>query len=225
LQQHSSFQTDAVNYTKLTLAGGPDAVQAFRELIMLQLGKTILDDRSFVCVQSVDWKTAFVIAPPRRSASDFETAADGSELYSSLKLTNGYFLDLQYSLFIDPKDNFLKTDSSRMVYQSDDGGQDQFFRFEMNRNPLTHYPFAHLDVNGSWKAGPTPRPKDMEKVHFPTPRPTIESLIRLLVYDFNVKPKCDPSIFEPVLRACEQEFLKVARTSSKEPQPLPPEGK
>ena len=62
----------------------------------------------------------------------------------------------------------------------------------------------------------------MEKIHFPTPRPTIESLIRVLVYDFDVKSKCDPSVFEPVLRACEQEFLKVARTSSKDPQPLPP---
>lgn len=190
---------------------------------MLLLGKTILDDRSFVSVQSVDWKTAFVIAPPPRGASDFERAADGSELYSTLKLTNGYFLDLQYSLFVDTEDKFLKTDSSRMVYQSQDGGQDQFFRFEMNRKPLTHYPFAHLHVNGVRKSGFTNRPKDMEKVHFPTPRPTIESLIRVLVYDFDVKSKCEPRVFEPVLRACEREFLKVARTSSKDPQPLPPE--
>ena len=132
MQQHSAFLTDAVNFTRDTLAGGNDAVHAFRELIMLLLGKTILDERSFVTVQSVNWKTAFVIAPPPRLAVDFANAAEGSELYTSLKLTNGYFLDLQYSLFIDDKDKFLKTDSSRMVYQSDDAGRDQFFRFEMN---------------------------------------------------------------------------------------------
>jgi len=204
------------------LAGGDEAVYAFRELIMLLLGNTILDDRSFVSVQSVDWKSAFVIAPPPRGPAEFANAADGSELYCSLKLTNGSFLDLQYSLFVDESDRFLKTDSSRMVYQSDDAGRDQFFRFEMNRKPSTHYPFAHLHVNGTWKSETTPRPKGMEKIHFPTPRPTIESLIRALVYDFDVKPKCEPRIFEPVLRACEQEFLKVARTSTKEPQPLPP---
>ncbi|MBU6450785.1 MAG: hypothetical protein KGS72_03330 [Cyanobacteria bacterium REEB67] len=153
---------------------------------------------------------------------EFEAAGAGSELYSRLQLTNGHFLDLQYSLFVDPKVNFLKTDSSRMVYQSDDSGRDQLFRFEMSRQPANHYPFAHLHVNGHWKQGKAKRPKDMVKVHFPTPRPTIESLIRVLVYDFNVESKCEPRVFEPVLRSCEQEFLRVARTCSKAPQPLPP---
>ncbi|MBZ0188778.1 MAG: hypothetical protein K8F91_21220, partial [Candidatus Obscuribacterales bacterium] len=57
---------------------------------------------------------------------------------------------------------------------------------------------------------------------FPVARPTIENLIRLLVYDFDIHLHVEPSVFEPVLRACEQEFLKVARTMSKDPQPLPP---
>jgi hypothetical protein len=222
LQPPSSFLSEAVAHMQKMLAGGNDAVYSFRELIMLLLRKTILDHRSFVSVQSVDWKTAFVIAPPPRNPADFATAAEGSELYSSLKLTNGYFLDLHYTVFIDSKDKYLKVDSSRMVYQSDDAGRDQFFRFEMDRKPKTHYPFAHLHVNGNWKAGTAQRPKDLEKIHFPIARPTIENLIRVLVYDFGVKPQSEPSVFEPVLRACEQEFLKIARTSAKEPQPLPP---
>jgi hypothetical protein len=154
LQPPSSFLSEAVAHMQKMLAGGNDAVYSFRELIMLLLRKTILDHRSFVSVQSVDWKTAFVIAPPPRNPADFATAAEGSELYSSLKLTNGYFLDLHYTVFIDSKDKYLKVDSSRMVYQSDDAGRDQFFRFEMDRKPKTHYPFAHLHVNGNWKPGP-----------------------------------------------------------------------
>jgi len=191
---------------------------------MLELGNTILDSKSFVSVQSVEWRTNFVIAPPPRSPDAMKVASEGSEIYTSLRLNNDYFLDLQYSLFIDRSDGtqFMKTDSSRMAYQSDDGGHDQFFRIEMNRQPKTHYPFSHLHVNGIWKPGAKARPKDMEKVHFPIARPTIESLIRLLAYDFNVPTHIPPEQFEPILRSCEQEFLKVARTSSKEPQPLPP---
>lgn len=205
------------------LAGGRNSVHEFRELIMIQLGATVLDKSSFVSVQSVDWKSEFVIAPPRRPLDAIAGAAEGSELYTSLQLNNGYFLDLQYSVFIDKSDNlFLKTNSSRMVYQSDDAGRDQFFRFEMARQPKTHYPFSHLHVNGIWKGGLKPRPKEMEKVHFPIARPTIENLIRVLVYDFDVPSHTKPQDFEPVLRECEQEFLRVARTTSKDPQPLPP---
>jgi hypothetical protein len=77
-------------------------------------------------------------------------------------------------------------------------------------------------VNGIWKEGNSKRPKDMEKIHFSVPRPTIENLIRVLVYDFEVPPKIPAQVFEPVLQACEKEFLQVARLFPKEPQPLPP---
>ncbi len=192
---------------------------------MLLLGNTVLDAKAFLTIHSVNWTDSFVIAPHRRNSSEFEAAAEGSEIYSCLKLKNGFFLDLQYSLFLDKSDHsYLKTESSRMVYQSDNLGIDQFFRIEMNRVPKTHYPQSHLHVNGVWKNGSATRPKDMERVHFPIARPTIESLIRLLVYDFNTGSHTDAEVFEPILQACEKEFLNVARLTPKEPPPLPPKG-
>ncbi len=223
MQPPDAFLSEAIGHINATLNGGPDAVYAFREMIMLQLGRTILDTKSFVTVQSADWRSNFVIAPPPRSLNNIALASEGSEIYTALKLNNGHFLDLQFSLFVDKSDNFLKVESSRMAYQADDTGHDQFFRFEMNRQPQTHYPFSHLHVNGNWKPGKAERPIEMEKIHFPIARPTIENLIRVLVYDFNVPSHVQPKVFEPVLRKCEQAFLRVARTTSKEPQPLPPE--
>lgn len=43
------------------------------------------------------------------------------------------------------------------------------------------------------------RPKEMEKIHFPIARPTIENLIRVLIYDFDVPSHVGPDEFEPVL--------------------------
>lgn len=219
--QHDDFLSQAVELQKETLAGGPNAVYIFRELLMLLLSKTVLDSKSFLVVHSSSVPDSFVIAPHRRTDEQFFAAADGSEVYQSLKLRNGYFLDLRYSLFRDKEDDFLKIESSRMVYQSDDLGLDQFFRIEMARVPDNHYPQSHLHVNGNWKDGKAARPKDMERVHFPIARPTIESLIRLLVYDFEIGSHTAPEVFEPVLQACEKEFFNVARLTPKDAPPLP----
>jgi hypothetical protein len=223
VQAADKFRSETIEHLEATLNGGQESPNAFVQLIMSLLSNTIMDSKSFVCLNQGSSKYDFTIAAPRRKVTCYKDAADGCEVYSSLKLNNGNFLDLHYVLFVDPDDNnYLKTESSRMAYQSDDLGHDQFFRFEMARNPKTHYPFSHLHVRGNWKQGDKPRPKEMEKIHFPIARPTLENLIRVLVYDFEVSTHHPAAVFEPILRECEQRFLKVARTTSKKPQPLPP---
>jgi hypothetical protein len=96
----------------------------------------------------------------------------------------------------------LKTLSSNIQYQTEKAEDSWIFRYEYFRYAPPRYVYApgHLHVRGSH-----------EDIHFPTGRVTIESIIRMLAYDFKVPTNEDVEVWEPLLQQTEETFIKIAR--------------
>lgn len=132
-----------------------------------------------------------------------------------VRLTNDRYLRLVVSLFLDPggADPFLRTSMSLLQYQFDEAGDDWVFRYEYKRepDPEDSRPVGHLHVRGQLSTdGVLARKQTLDRVHFPCGRPTIESVIRLLIDDFGVPSDAPDPIWRPLLAETEREFLKVA---------------
>ena len=132
-----------------------------------------------------------------------------------VRLTNGRFLRLVVSLFLVPggADPFLRTSLSLYQYQFDEAGDDWVFRYEYKRepDPGDSRPIGHLHVRGHLSTdGALARKQTLDRVHFPCGRPTIESVIRLLIDDFGVPSDAPEDTWRPLLAQTEREFLKVA---------------
>ncbi|MEI6449137.1 MAG: hypothetical protein WCP98_04205 [Actinomycetes bacterium] len=54
------------------------------------------------------------------------------------------------------------------------------------------------------------RKETLDRVHFPCGRPTVESVIRLLIDDFGVPSDAPEEIWRPPLAETERDFLNVA---------------
>lgn len=130
-----------------------------------------------------------------------------------LPLQDGHFLRLTVSLFVDVEDrNYLKVEQASYQYQADPAGRDWIFRYEYLRNPPHHYPPSHLQINANLRVpGVLPANMDLERVHFPVGRLSIEWVIRLLAEQFNVPCREGPEIWRPVLAESEKIFIDIAR--------------
>ena len=85
-----------------------------------------------------------------------------------------------------------------------------------NTNVYKH-PLSHLHVRGKLEEiDALPSGAGLGRVHFPTMRISLESVIRLLVDHFGVKTNTEESIWRPILNCAEDEFFRDAK------QPLNP---
>lgn len=103
---------------------------------------------------------------------------------------------------------FLVAESSYQ-YQHDEDDRRWVFRYDYRRNPNDPYPGAHLQVRGALEE-PTADGRALERVHFPTGRVSLESVIRLLVEEFRVPCGLPLEVWRPLLEESERLFHEHA---------------
>jgi hypothetical protein len=105
----------------------------------------------------------------------------------------------------------LKVLDSSYQYQLDRAGDRWIFRYDYLRYPMALHPAAHFQVRGNLVEGSLPLAhKTLERVHFPTSRVSLESIIRLLVQEFGVTCNRPDDVWRPVLDESEQTFMRIA---------------
>ncbi len=104
----------------------------------------------------------------------------------------------------------MKVEQARYQYQCDDIGSRWIFRYDYVREPKDQHPATHLQVRGQLSEKATLHKGLLERVHFPSGRISIESVIRLLIEQFSVTPHTPTDIWRPVLAESEQIFESIA---------------
>jgi len=100
----------------------------------------------------------------------------------------------------------MKVEDANYQYQLDRQGDCWIFRYDYERNPPNEYPPSHLHIRGNLHEICLPPAKQLEDIHFPVLRGSIESVIRLLV-QFGVRCNKAQSFWRPVLALSEGLFL------------------
>ena len=199
----SSTLTDIRRFNAACRDGGPGALRAFADLTSRLFCLTVGDPR----------KGAVHIEYGERRGHG--TVAGGfGKGEEAIVLTNGYLLVLTVALYIDETkpDNFLRASLSKYQYQTDrPGNKSWIFRYEYKRDPGdSRHPAAHLHVDGDPRCGDMKCGRELRSIHFYTGRPTVESTIRLLIEQFEVRPNSPREVWQPALGESEQSFLNVA---------------
>jgi hypothetical protein len=109
--------------------------------------------------------------------------------------------------------NYLKIRNSSYQYQHDKAGKKRVFRYDYLRKPSHPHPACHLQIRGDLIHPITDMP--LERIHFPTRRISLETVIRLLVDQFEVPCNSDADIWRRVLAEGELLFMPIAH----EPDP------
>ena len=187
------------------MAGGPDAIEAFRQLLSFLLSKTILDKSGAVRT----------ILGPRADSGVISGWGSDPLSLSPLPLTNAYFLRLTVRVYREKQEDGsykLKVSSSSYQYQRDasEGSEDWIFRYDYIRDPGHKHPESHCHVRGNLLSGEVLGEKPLQRVHFPTRRMSIESIIQLLIQDFGVPANTDASFWKELLNESVSEFHKIA---------------
>ena len=185
-------------------AGGPEAFEPFRELVSRLLSLTILGPGSGVRLFYMTDSREKGIVAGLQSPTD------------ALILTNGCYLRLSITLYVAPasESRRLKVEESSFQYQTDRDGKHWVFRYDYLRNPPYQYPGAHLQIRGALSERVLGQGM-LEKIHFPTWRMPLESVIRLLADQFHVPCNAPPELWRPVLAESEKAFAEIAH------KPLP----
>jgi hypothetical protein len=186
--------------------GGPQAFEAFRNFVSHLLCLT---------VGAEDAGVHLVL--DKRSREKTATLQGGyGRGDSAVLLTNGRYLKLVVSLFLNPQaeDNFVRVRLSNFQYQTDALGDDWVFRYEYERDPgARRHPGGHLHIRGQeFTCQDVKIARTLEDIPFPTGRPTLESTIRLLIEQFGVPSSSDSSVWRPVLDKSEEDFLRIAHS-------------
>ncbi|MBI4460044.1 MAG: hypothetical protein HY648_08305 [Acidobacteria bacterium] len=128
-----------------------------------------------------------------------------------LLLTNGRYLRFSITLYVAPasENRRLKVHESSFQYQTDRDGKHWVFRYDYLRYPSHLYPGAHLQMRGNLSE-PVLGQVMLGKVHFPTWRVPLESVIRLLADQFGVPCNSEPELWRPALAETEKAFAEIA---------------
>lgn len=187
----------------------PESFQAFRELIQLLLGNSILSPHAFVCLAKGPRQGAFIVG-----------GYNSKPKVDPLPLTDGRYLNLVYRLVLhQTKDGpRVKVESSVFQYQMDKDTDRWIFRYDYVREPPEPHPSAHVHIRGNLAEPCLQDKQSLDDVHFPTNRVSLESVIRLLIEQFNVPPNNPSSIWRPLLAQTEALFLDIAHKSLSGPQ-------
>ena len=132
-----------------------------------------------------------------------------------LQLRNGWFLRLLLTFKVEPSLSAggaqkLKTLSSSIQYQRGPTDDSWVFRYEYSRLATNHYAPGHFHVRAV-PIEPVALSRNLEDVHFPTGRVTLESIIRLLIDDFGIAAAEPEEVWRPLLFETETAFLTIAR--------------
>lgn len=187
--------------TKQYQAGGRDAFEAYRDLVSVLLGITILAPGGGVRLFS---------APGERERK--MVLGGWLSVTDPLPLTDKRYLRLTMSLYRERVSAGwrLKMEKSALQYQIDADGQQWMFRYDYLRYPPEPHPAAHIQIRGTLTEPILPPGMPLERVHFPTMRVSLEAIIRLLAEDFGVPCQTPSDVWRPVLAESEAAFLAVA---------------
>jgi hypothetical protein len=185
------------------MAGGPESFAAFRDLVQLLLGCTVLAQGEFVRLTQRD-----------KGVQDVRVVGGASGPTSPVRLRDGRWLRVAITLFLDRGSNRLKVEKSSYQYQVDQDGQREVFRYDYLRQRGEEYPSCHLNVHGELQEDVLPSGTTLARVHFPTDRVSLEAVIRLLVRDFKCETAYPATIWGPALETSEVEFQKIAHRPS-----------
>jgi hypothetical protein len=198
--------------TQTYKAGTQQSFQAFRDLVQLLLGLTVMADNEFVGLVSFGDSTRRVLGGRAGPTSP-------------VRLRDGWWLRVAYSLHLAPhegKTKRLKVEQTSVQYQgneSDDqgGGLKEVFRYDYLRVDDSKHPKAHINIHASLVEADVLAPgATLARVHFPTSRVSLEAILRLLIVDFKVPTATDDEVWQPVLATSEMAFQEIAH------QPEPP---
>jgi hypothetical protein len=216
MKQNSPLPND--NLTEIrelfeaTKQGGKDAPVAFQKLFQYLLSQTILAGGQSVRLYRLGSHSFVLSGYPHPKAESNASSDDIFRTFKALELKNKHYLYLYIRAYLDKDDrNFIKVRDSRYYYQLDTDGRQLVFRFDYERFGPEIHPPGHVHIYGKHWQAENNLPQ-MSKVHFPAGRPTLESIIRLLINDFGIKPNTADDVWRPILKYSEDEFLKMARS-------------
>ncbi len=183
---------------------GRKGAQAFCDFVNELLRATVMDKHDAVGLHALDKRTKLYALGGRERVSS-----------SPLRLNDDSgFLRLTMQLRIDHGPHkYLKVATSCIQYQrlEEDSDKSWVFRYDYFREkPDYKYPLAHLHINGNPCCSCLPDGKELRRVHFPSGRVSIESVIRLLVDHFDVPCNKDEHVWRPLLEKTERRFWEVA---------------
>ncbi len=124
----------------------------------------------------------------------------------ALQLNNGLYLKF-FMKFSYGTSNPLTITSSSFQYQVD--GASSYtrrfvFRCDYDTSPKDKHPVAHLQING--KLNEDVVKKNLEDIRFPLARPSVESLIILLIDGFGLSPNDETGDWRKILAYSENAF-------------------
>lgn len=171
---------------------------AFRDLVSLILNCTILHPSGGVQIAS-------------GPGQDFVLGGWKGPI-DPLPLTNGLFLRVSMTLYREGTDQGprVKVRSSSYQYQLDREGEQPIFRYDYFRFPRKQYPASHLQIYGTLAYA---QQVDLDRVHFPTHRVSLEAVIRSLIEEFGVQSRTQPEFWRPLLAESEATFLGIHHRS------------
>ena len=185
--------------TRYKAGKNPDSFRAFRDLIQLLLQATIIPARAAVrVIKGPNEKVRILGGYPGPN--------------HPLELNDGRFLRVTMSLFwtASPQGERVKVENSSFQYQMDQTGDRWIFRYDYVREPPAPHPSSHLHLRGALTEPCLIDKQDLEDVHFPTDRVSLEAVIRLLIEQFHVPCNSDAADWRPLLAESEALFKAIA---------------
>lgn len=198
-----SLLAEARDLTRRYMAGqNPDSFHAFRNLVQLLLGNTVVPEHAAIRLTKGPRPDAYVLG-------GYKGPTD------PVQLNDGRFLRISMTLFWTPtpEGNRVKVASSSFQYQMDGAGDRWIFRYDYNREAPDQHPSTHLHIRGSLQENCLGGDQLLERIHFPTSRISLEAVIRLLIEQFNVPSNTPPDIWRKLLAESEALFLQIAHKS------------
>ena len=188
-------------------AGEPESFNAFRDLVALLLGITVL----------APYATPRLVVGPRGRDVQVLGGRGGPGDPLPLNDDRGYLrLTATLSLVQVEDRGLLKVLDSSYQYQLDEAGDRWVFRYDYLRVPPSPHPAAHLQIRGQLYENCLPGDRSLDRVHFPSGRVSLEGVIRLLADQFDVPCNQSSELWRPVLSESERIFHEIAH--------LPPSG-
>lgn len=180
----------------------PSSFHAFRDLVQLLLGNTVIPSHAAVRLTRGPRADAYVLG-------GYKGPTD------PVQLNDGRFLRISMTLFwtSTPDGDRVKVASSNFQYQMDEVGDRWIFRYDYNREAPDQHPSTHLHIRGSLHENCLGADQLLERVHFPTNRVSLEAAIRLLIEQFNVLPNTPADIWRHLLAESEALFMQIAHKS------------
>jgi hypothetical protein len=176
----------------------------FRELVQLLLSRTIIKNVA-----------AVRLTQGPRTDQIVRVLGGWSNPLDPLPLNDDRYLRFSMTLFLEntAKGPRVKVAGSSIQYQFDKGGDSWVFRYDYNREAPDKNPSAHLHVRGCLTEQCLGNKQALEHIHFPTDRVSFETVIRLVIEQFNVLPHNPAEIWRPLLAESEVLFLQIAHKS------------